>query len=72
MIVAYLTDNKTGQVARSSTMVAEVLDIFETTSEVMNDGGELWRVVSPLTSPLGTIMRCAKISCRLDNGRRPR
>ena len=27
--------------------------------------------VSPLTSPLGTIMRCARTSCRLDNDHRP-
>jgi hypothetical protein len=44
MIVVYVTDYKTSQVARSSTIVARVWDILETmTSEVMNDeGGELW------------------------------
>ena len=41
MIVAYVTDYKTGQVAGSSTMAARIFET--TTSEVVNnEGGELW------------------------------
>ena len=45
MIIVYVTDYKSDQVARSSTMAARVWDIFEMmTSVVLNDeGGELWR-----------------------------
>ena len=44
MIIVYVTDYKSDQVARSSTMAARVWDIFKTmSSEVVNDeGGELW------------------------------
>jgi hypothetical protein len=51
-----------------------VWDIFETTtSEVVNDeGGELWMCNLALASPLGTIMRCARTLCRLDDYRQPR
>ena len=44
MIIVYVTDYKSSQVAGSSTMAARVWDIFEMmTSVVVNDeGGELW------------------------------
>jgi hypothetical protein len=44
MIVAYVTDYKTGQVAGTTLYLLGVWDIFETTTgEVVNDeGGELW------------------------------